>query len=98
MAESLNPNDNPEAWEAAVLGREVDSFWDSTIGQYLLKRCLMEYNTALEAFLACDPADTMKVMTYQSNMRRANDFKEWLSTAITEGLRAEQLIDLENQG
>jgi hypothetical protein len=97
MALTLTPQDSPEQFEAAVLGRECDRFWDSPIGQYLLERTLAEYNTALEEFLICDPTDTPKIIALQSAMKRSASFRDWLSTAIKEGLRAEQIIEIGNE-
>lgn len=93
MSESLNPNDDPELFDVAVLGKRVEAFWDSDVGQYLLNKALGEYNSALEEFLACSPLDTPTVTRLQSAMIRAASVKEWLSTAISEGIRAVDIIE-----
>lgn len=93
MTASLNRQDNPELFEAAVMGRRLEEFWDSDIGQYLLTRALGEYNSALEQFQSCDPTDTKTVIRLQSAMARSSGFKEWLSVGISEGLKAVRIIE-----
>ena len=88
----LNPTEHPEQFEIAVLGRAVQEFWDSRIGQYLLEKSLAEYNLALEQFKSVDPSKVGDVAKIQSTLIRSEDFREWLSAAISEGLRAEQII------
>lgn len=92
MTKSLNPTDNPELYDAAVLGKQIDEFWDSAIGQYLLGMALRDYNKALEEFMECDTTDYKTVCRIQSDMKRAASFREWLSLAIDEGIKAINII------
>lgn len=77
----------------AVFGKQVELFWDSDIGQYLLERTLTEYNSAIEELTTCDPTNTAKIITLQSKAIRAEQFRGWLSQAIEDGLRAKRLLE-----
>lgn len=77
----------------AVFGKQVENFWGSDIGQYLLQRCLGEYNSAIAGIRQCNPTDTATFTKLQSQMIRAEDFKDWLSQAIEDGLRAKNVLE-----
>lgn len=77
--------------ERAIFGKQVEEFWDSEIGQYLLARALQEYNTALEELKVCHNIADM--FTLQGKVWRAESFQNWLSAAITDGLKAKNILE-----
>jgi hypothetical protein len=85
-----------QLFEYAALGREIDDFWHSKIGRYLLLRCEQEYVTGLSSLAECEASDTDKILRLQSDVRRAKSFKEWLTEAIQTGLMAEQELEGRN--
>ena len=82
-----------ETVETAVFGKQVEIFWDGQIGQYLLANTLEEYNSALESLKTCDPSDSKNIMKLQGRIWRAESFKEWLSAAITNGMKALDILE-----
>jgi len=83
----------PKDLETAVFGKQVDLFWDSEIGQYLLGHALREYNTSLETLKSCDPSDSKTVARLQGEIWRAESFRDWLSRAIEDGIRATNILE-----
>ena len=90
---NLDPNDLPQELETAVFGQEVSNFWDGRIGQYLLGHALREYNSAIDKLKTCDPSDSPLITKLQAEAWRAESFRDWLSTAIEDGLRAKDVIE-----
>lgn len=83
----------PQELEIAVFGKQVEIFWDSRIGQYLLENTLQDYNTALEKLKTVDPSDTKTILRLQGEVWRAESFRDWLSDAITAGMKATQILE-----
>ncbi len=83
----------PEEFRTAVFGKQVELFWDSQIGQYLLERSLREYNSAISGLKTCSPTDAATFMKLQSQLIRAESFRDWLSEAIEDGLRAKNILE-----
>lgn len=77
----------------AIFGKQVDMFWDSDIGQYLLKRALAEYNSAISELIQVHPTDVGKIAQLQMKATRAEQFREWLSAAIQDGIRATRVLE-----
>lgn len=84
-----------ELLERASFGKQVELFWGSAVGQYLENRALEEYTQAITELKTVDPTDFRKVLMLQSKVWRAESFKEWLSQAVTDGLKSLDLIDQE---
>jgi hypothetical protein len=84
--------ENKELFDSAALGASIDEFWDSRIGQYLLERVLAEYNSALEKLKTCDPTNLVTIIRLQSDVKRAESFREWLSVAIANGLKSLNIL------
>lgn len=80
-------------FDIAALGREVDAFWRSHMGAYLLKRADAEYVEALTALKTWDATDATSILRLQSEIWRAESFRAWLSKAITDGLTAEANLE-----
>lgn len=77
----------------ATLGHQLDDFWRSDVGQYLLTRATADYNSALFDFKACNPTNTAAVTAIQSRMLRASEFRGWMEEGIAEGLRSKAALD-----
>jgi hypothetical protein len=90
---SENQDERQQLFDYAALGREVDAFWSTAVGQYLLRRTEMEYVEALAALAECDPSDQTKIRALQSDAKRAKSLKAWLSEAIKTGLMAEANLE-----
>lgn len=87
-------DDIPEGeFKTAVFGKQVELFWDSQIGQYLLERSLREYNSAISGLKTCNPTDIGTFTKLQSQLIRAEEFHDWLSQAIEDGLRAKNILE-----
>ena len=50
----MNEDERQQMFDYAALGREVDSFWSSRIGEYLLKRSDNEYVEAMRRLMDSD--------------------------------------------
>jgi hypothetical protein len=83
----------PQELETAVFGKQVEIFWDSRIGQYLLVNTLREYNYSLEKLKTCDPTDFKQVVKLQAEIWRAESFRDWLSQAIEDGIRSTKILE-----
>jgi len=83
----------PQELEVAVFGKQVEIFWDSQIGQYLLENTLREYNMALESLKTISPTDTASIVRLQGEIWRAESFKDWLSQAMIAGMKATQILE-----
>lgn len=78
--------------DQAALGKQLDEFWDSRVGQYLLEMSLAQYNRALEDFKTCDPTDYKTVARLQADIRHAESFKDWLNRGIENGLKSTNIL------
>ena len=88
--------DNLELLERAGFGREVELFWGSGVGQYLRTRAQECYTEAIQALKSVDPTDARAVMKAQNDVRVAEMFEQWLTEAVTDGLKALELLDGES--
>ena len=88
--------DNLELLERAGFGREVELFWGSGVGQYLRNRAQECYTEAIQALKSVDPTDPRAVMKAQNDVRVAEMFEQWLTEAVTDGLKALELLDGES--
>lgn len=85
-----------ELLERAGFGREVELFWGSSIGQYLRNRAQECYTESIQALKSVDPTDYRAVIKAQNDVRVAEMFEQWLSEAVTDGLKALELLDGES--
>ena len=88
--------DNLELLERAGFGREVELFWGSGVGQYLRTRAQECYTEAIQTLKSVDPTDPRAVMKAQNDVRVAEMFEQWLTEAVTDGLKALELLDGES--
>ena len=79
--------------DVAVLGKQVQNFFDSDIGKFLLHRAKMEYDGGIKALKQTDPTDTRAIIVAQNAVWRAESIKDWLDEAILAGLKAEVVLE-----
>jgi hypothetical protein len=77
----------------AIFGKQVDNFFSSDIGKYLLARADDEAEQALVAFKTCDPTDVSKVTGIQNKILQSENFKTWLEEAVMDGLQALNILE-----
>ena len=85
--------ENAELIASAVLGEQIDSFFQSDVGKYLLARAKRVYNTAVEDFKRLDPSDTEAVRRCQTDMWKAEAFQGWMEQGIQEGLTSLGILE-----
>lgn len=78
--------------EQVKFGIEVESFQNSSIGQYLIKRAADEITVAREKLDDVDPEDAKAIRKLQNDIYCAKSFLAWLKWAIEDGLSAEQTL------
>ena len=96
MTERMDPETEAqrnELYARAAFGREVEEFWDSRIGKYLQAHANTQYTSAVEDFKFADVTDSKELLKIQARMLLADSFKDWLSSAIAEGLRSLGLLE-----
>ena len=91
--ENQGVDQRQQLFEYAALGREIAAFWDSRMGEYLLKRADDEYVRALQTLKTCDPTNAALIVKSQGEVWRAESFRGWMSEAIRVGLMAEQQLE-----
>ena len=77
----------------AVLGEQLDQFWRSEVGQYLLAKVEQECIMALEHLATADPSDINTMRDHQSTYKRAMSFKTWIENGIVAGLKAVEILE-----
>lgn len=82
-----------QLFDYAALGREIESFWGSSVGTYLLKRADDEYVKAISELETCDPTDFKAIVKCQGETWRAKSFRKWLTEGIEAGRVAENVLE-----
>jgi hypothetical protein len=72
----------------AAFGKQVEEFWSSDIGNYLLNRLDSEVVEAFGEIKVCDPKDGKTVQHIQNKIYRAESIKVWLTDAVCDGLQS----------
>jgi hypothetical protein len=72
----------------AAFGRQVEEFWASDIGNYVLNRIDSEVVSAFGELKICDPKDGKEVQSLQNKIYRAESIKNYLADAIVDGLQS----------
>ena len=72
----------------AAFGKQVEEFWTSDIGNYLMNRIDSEVVGAFKEIKNCDPKDGKLVQTIQNKIYRSESIKSWLEDAIVDGLQS----------
>lgn len=87
--------------QAAVLGRLVEEFLTSDVGDYLLHRAKTQEDAATEGLLAlcfAGAPDPRALEQYTLQIRCARMFQQWLGEAVSSGMQALELIKEEGDG
>jgi len=79
--------------ERAVFGEQVHHFMNSEIGVYIKNRSNALILEALNELRTCDPENAGKIREHQNSAVIAESVVQWLQDAISDGLKAIQIID-----
>jgi len=80
-------------FDIAVLGEQVDQFFKSDIGKYLLDHAAAQEAEGLEELRRVPCHDTEKVWQAQNKVWIAEKFRTWLNDAIQAGLKAQMILE-----
>ena len=83
--------DNP-VLRVAVFGRQVELFFESDIGQYLMQCAQKEIDEASEGLHTVDAFSPEAVLKLQHKLRVAQSVMGWLTDAIQAGLQANETM------
>lgn len=81
----------------AVLGKQVEEFFASDIGRYLVSRVANQRQDAINGLRDCHVSDVAEMLKHQNQLRQAEYFCDWLGEAIQEGLHSIELIETATQ-
>jgi hypothetical protein len=79
--------------ERAVFGKQVEAFFNTEIGQYILHRAQDQQSDALTKLKICDPENPNVVRKLQNDAKVAESIVQWLEDAIADGLQAIKILD-----
>ena len=79
--------------DKAVLGKQVEIFFDSRVGKFLLARIESEINRGVELLKKVDPEDVKQVRCLQNLVWRAESIESWFSEAIMDGIKATEILE-----
>lgn len=79
--------------DVAVLGKQVDEFFKSDVGDYLIKNIDSEILSGYNDLKSVSFSNTDAVRIAQNKVWRAEALKEWLTQAVTAGVRAMQVLE-----
>ena len=78
-----------------LLGDEVDQFFNSDLGKYVIERAKKEVDENTEEWKICDPYDGKEVNRLQTNIRIAEQALIWLAEALANG---RELLQMRMEG
>lgn len=84
-------------YRRATFGKQVSDFFNSDIGRYLMARADEEVVVAIRKFRDCDTSNVELVRKLQNDINMADNFKNWLSESVMDGLHAIEMIDERGQ-
>lgn len=80
--------------QAIALGFDVEAFFGSPLGKYLIKRAEDEVDAAVEELKRADPDNAKAIRDLQNTITRAESFQYWLGDAVNAGKNAQlELLD-----
>ena len=85
-------NAKQELYDRAAFGKQVEAFWTSDIGDYIMKRIASEVDDGFEKFKHADPRNGKELELIQNQINRAESIKAWLSDAVVDGLTAIEVL------
>lgn len=77
----------------ATFGRQVEQFLNTEVGKYLVCRANDEVAKAVFDFKNCCPTDAVEVQSIQNRMKQGENFIEWISQAVNDGLQALNILE-----
>jgi hypothetical protein len=80
-------------FDVAVLGEQVDQFFKSDIGKYLLDHAAAQEAEGLEELRRVDCKNTEAVWNAQNKVWLAEKFRTWLTEAVQAGLKAQMILE-----
>lgn len=90
--DNLDPEEQ-KLLEIAILGEEVDNFFQSSVGKYLMQRTDAEILAGFKGLKDCDPEDPKLVRKFQNQIWRAESVRDWLEEAVLDGLNATKVLE-----
>jgi len=80
-------------FDVAVLGEQVDQFFKSDIGKYLLEHAAAQEAEGLNELRRVDCKNPEVVWNAQNKVWIAEKFRVWLEEAIQAGLKARMILE-----
>lgn len=84
---------NDEFFAAARLGIHAERFYDSEVGQALIKKAVVEKRVAIEEFAEANLADKEAIRKLQLKVQLPALALKWIGDIINEGKAAEMIIN-----
>ena len=76
-----------------VLGKRLEQFFNSDIGQYLILRITNETIENTELLINADPYDTVNVQQIQNKILVTRSIKNWLEDVLTQAIESEARLN-----
>ena len=80
-------------FDIAVLGEQVDQFFKSDIGKYLMDHAAEQEAQGLEELKKVKCTDSQAVWDAQCQVWIAEKFRLWLTDAVQAGLKAQMILE-----
>ncbi len=80
-------------FDVAVLGEQVDQFFKSDIGKFLLDHAAAQEDEGMHELKQVNCNDSEAVLAAQNKIWIAEKFRVWLSNAIQAGLKARMILE-----
>jgi hypothetical protein len=91
----MDDREHDQLIEDVVLGRRVETFLGSDVGQYLLQRIINETTAATDKLIVVDPTDWKEVQKLQNKITVTSSIKGWLEDVLVQSLEAENRLNEE---
>lgn len=89
----MDSDDKLLMFQRAAFGKQVQEFFKSDIGHYILERAAAQIEAAHLEFRAVDCTDASKVRAIQNKIAIAESIIKWLGDAVTDGLKALEILE-----
>jgi hypothetical protein len=80
-------------FDVAVLGKQIEQFFGSDVGGYLLQRADAEVASGVAQLKKLAHTDANGIRLAQNQVWRGESIRGWLEEAITAGRKAEAVLD-----
>ena len=88
---NLDPND--PLVRTAVFGRQVEDFFESDIGKFLVEKSDLQRDMAIDALKRVAPWRRRRIQQLQNQIAVAEWFQQWLADAVMDGQQAMRVIE-----